>query len=61
MIRPRGKGDPLELDPDAVDRMIDVNVRAPYRAAVEVARRMCDDGRIIITGSLQTIDGGFGA
>src|SRR3954466_6292335 len=28
-------GDPLTLDPDAVDRMIDVNVRAPYHAAVE--------------------------
>jgi len=23
-------GDPLTLDPDAIDRMIDVNVRAPY-------------------------------
>ena len=28
-------GDPLTLDADAVDRMIDVNVRAPYHAAVE--------------------------
>lgn len=45
-------GDPLELDPDAVDRMIDVNVRAPYHAAVEAARRMRDDGRIIIIGSV---------
>lgn len=44
-------GDPLELDPDATDRMIDINVRAPYHAAVEAARRMNDHGRIIIIGS----------
>ncbi|WP_336960238.1 SDR family oxidoreductase [Sphingobium aquiterrae] len=44
-------GDPLTLDPDAVDRMIDVNVRAPYHAAVEAARRMPEGGRIIIIGS----------
>lgn len=45
-------GDPLTLDPDAIDRMIDVNVRAPYHAAVEAARRMNDGGRIIIIGSV---------
>lgn len=45
-------GDPLTLDPDAVDRMIDVNVRAPYHAAVEAARRMKDGGRIIVIGSV---------
>lgn len=45
-------GDPLGLDPDAVDRMIDINVRAPYHAAVEAARRMNDDGRIIVIGSV---------
>lgn len=44
-------GDPLELDPDAVDRMIDINVRAPYFAAVEAARRMNEGGRIVIIGS----------
>src|SRR5262245_54337939 len=33
-------GDPLTLDADAIDRMIDVNVRAPYHAAVEAARHM---------------------
>jgi cyclic-di-GMP-binding biofilm dispersal mediator protein len=37
-------GDPLSLDPDAVDRMLDINVRAPYHAAVEAARRMNDGG-----------------
>lgn len=45
-------GDPLQLDADAVDRMIDVNVRAPYHAAVEAARRMNDGGRIIVIGSV---------
>jgi len=45
-------GDPLTLDPDAVDRMIDVNVRAPYHAAVEAARKMNDNGRIIVIGSV---------
>ncbi|AOR79600.1 SDR family oxidoreductase [Novosphingobium resinovorum] len=44
-------GDPLEQDADVIDRMIDVNVRAPYHAAVEAARRMPDNGRIIFIGS----------
>lgn len=44
-------GDPLTLDPDAIDRMIDINVRAPYHAAVEAARRMNEGGRIIVIGS----------
>lgn len=45
-------GDPLTLDADEVDRMIDVNVRAPYHASVEAARRMNDNGRIIVIGSV---------
>jgi cyclic-di-GMP-binding biofilm dispersal mediator protein len=45
-------GDPLTFDPDTVDRMIDINVRAPYHAAVEAARRMNDGGRIIVIGSV---------
>jgi len=45
-------GHSLGLDPDAVDRMIDVNVRAPYHASVEAARRMPDGGRIIVIGSV---------
>lgn len=45
-------GNPLELDADAVDRMIDLNVRAPYHASVEAARKMRDGGRIIIIGSV---------
>src|SRR5215469_17383167 len=44
-------GDPLTLDADAIDRLIDVNVRAPYHAAVEAARRMKESGRIIVIGS----------
>ena len=45
-------GDPLTLDPDAIDHMINVNIRAPYHAAVEAARRMNDNGRIIVIGSV---------
>jgi cyclic-di-GMP-binding biofilm dispersal mediator protein len=45
-------GDPLSLDADAVDRMIDINVRTPYHAAVEAARQMRDGGRIIVIGSV---------
>ncbi len=45
-------GNPLEIDADAVDKMIDVNVRAPYHASVEAARTMPDGGRIIIIGSV---------
>jgi cyclic-di-GMP-binding biofilm dispersal mediator protein len=45
-------GNPLEIDPDAIDRMIDVNVRAPYHASVEAARSMPEGGRIIIIGSV---------
>jgi cyclic-di-GMP-binding biofilm dispersal mediator protein len=45
-------GDPLELDPAEIDRLIDVNVRSPYHAAVEAARKMPDGGRIIVIGSV---------
>ncbi|MBN8902879.1 MAG: SDR family oxidoreductase [Rhodospirillales bacterium] len=45
-------GDPLTLDPDAVDRLIQVNVVAPYHAAVEAARQMPEGGRIIVIGSV---------
>ena len=44
-------GDPLTLDPDAVDHLIDVNIRAPYHAAIAGARVMRDGGRIILIGS----------
>jgi cyclic-di-GMP-binding biofilm dispersal mediator protein len=44
-------GDPLELEADQIDRMIDINVRAPYHAAVEAARQMPESGRIIVIGS----------
>ena len=45
-------GDPLTLDADAIDRMIAINVNAPYHAAVEAARKMPDNGRIIVIGSV---------
>lgn len=45
-------GDPLTLGADAIDRMIDVNVRAPYHAAVESARQMNKGGRILVIGSV---------
>jgi cyclic-di-GMP-binding biofilm dispersal mediator protein len=45
-------GDPLEIDPDLVDRLIDVNVRGAYHGAVEAARTMPEGGRIIVIGSV---------
>ncbi|QCB53376.1 SDR family oxidoreductase [Sphingopyxis sp. PAMC25046] len=45
-------GDALDLDPDDVDRLIRVNVTAPYHASVEAARQMPDGGRIIVIGSV---------
>jgi cyclic-di-GMP-binding biofilm dispersal mediator protein len=44
-------GDPLALDPDAIDRMIDINIRGSYFAAVEAARTMPGNGRILIIGA----------
>lgn len=45
-------GDALELDPDEVDRLIRINVHAPYHASVEAARQMPEGGRIIVIGSV---------
>ncbi|MEL6606365.1 MAG: SDR family oxidoreductase [Cyanobacteria bacterium J06614_10] len=45
-------GHSLELNPDDVDRMIDINVRGPYHAAVDAAREMNEGGRIVIIGSV---------
>lgn len=45
-------GDPLGFAPDDVDRMIQLNVNSPYHAAVEAARKMHDNGRIIVIGSV---------
>ena len=44
-------GDPLTLDADAVDRMIDVNVRGAYFGSVEAARLMPEGGRVLLIGS----------
>ncbi len=45
-------GDALDQDPDAIDRLLRVNVHAPYHASVEAARAMPEGGRIIIIGSV---------
>src|SRR5690554_5916621 len=45
-------GDALEIDPDAVDRLLRINVHAPYHASVEAARQMPEGGRIIVIGSV---------
>lgn len=45
-------GDPFETDPADVDRMIDINVRGPYHAAVDGARQMHAGGRIVVIGSV---------
>jgi cyclic-di-GMP-binding biofilm dispersal mediator protein len=45
-------GDALEQDPDAVDRLLRINVHAPYHASVEAARTMGNGGRIIVIGSV---------
>ena len=57
-------GDPLKIDPAAVERLIDINIRAPYFAGVEAGRQMHDQGRIIIIGSVngdRVPSGGFTA
>ncbi|MBE7380618.1 MAG: SDR family oxidoreductase [Leptolyngbya sp. SIO1E4] len=45
-------GNPLEIDPEDVDQMIDINIRGPYHAAVDGARQMNEGGRIVIIGSV---------
>jgi cyclic-di-GMP-binding biofilm dispersal mediator protein len=44
--------DALEQDPAEVDRLIDINVRGPYHAAVDAARKMKNGGRIVVIGSV---------
>ncbi len=45
-------GDALNIERADVDRMIDINVRSPYHAAVAAARKMKGDGRIVVIGSV---------
>lgn len=52
-------GVPTELAPDDIDRMLAINVHAPYHGAVEAARRMKDGGRIILIGSANGERAGF--
>ena len=43
-------GDALEQDPDAIDRLFQINIHAPYHAAVEAARHMPDGDRMPLAG-----------
>ena len=45
-------GDALEQDPDAIDRLFQINLKTPYHASVEAARQMPEGGRIIVIGSV---------
>ncbi|NSY61654.1 SDR family oxidoreductase [Agrobacterium tumefaciens] len=45
-------GDALEQDPNAIDRLFQINIQTPYHASVEAARQMPDGGRIIVIGSV---------
>jgi cyclic-di-GMP-binding biofilm dispersal mediator protein len=45
-------GPATDHEPADIDRLIDINVRAPYFAAVEAAKTMRDDGRIVFIGSV---------
>ncbi|TBU72183.1 SDR family oxidoreductase [Phytopseudomonas daroniae] len=44
-------GDPLGLDADAIDQLFNINIHAPYHAAIAAARQMPEGGRIIFIGS----------
>lgn len=45
-------GDVLELNPNDIDHMFNVNVLSPYHASVEAAKNMNEGGRIIVIGSV---------
>ena len=45
-------GDALEQDPDAIDRLFQINIQTPYHASVEAAKQMPEGGRIIVIGSV---------
>ncbi|WP_415901414.1 SDR family oxidoreductase [Neptuniibacter sp. QD29_5] len=45
-------GNPLTQSPEAIDHMLDVNVRSPYHASIEAAKSMNQSGRIIVIGSV---------
>ena len=45
-------GDALDQDPDAIDRLFQINIQTPYHSAVEAARQMPEGGRIIVMGSV---------
>jgi cyclic-di-GMP-binding biofilm dispersal mediator protein len=45
-------GDALEQAPDTIDRLMRINIHAPYHASVEAARQMPEGGRILVIGSV---------
>jgi cyclic-di-GMP-binding biofilm dispersal mediator protein len=45
-------GDPTTVAPEAVERLFAINIHAPYFAAAEAAKKMRDNGRILIIGSI---------
>lgn len=45
-------GDATVLAPEAVERLFAINIHAPYFAAAEAAKKMRDNGRILIIGSI---------
>lgn len=45
-------GDPRTADHASIDRLIDINIRAPWFAIAEAAKTMRDDGRIVVIGSV---------
>ena len=53
-----------DMDPDALDRMLDINVRGPAHAAAEAAKTMPEGGRIVFIGSVNgdrmPMEGGAG-
>lgn len=44
-------GDPMQMGDEDVDRLIDVNIRGSYFAAIDAVRGMANEGRVIFIGS----------
>ena len=45
-------GDSTALAPEAIERLFAINIHAPYFASAEAAKKMRDNGRILIIGSV---------
>lgn len=44
-------GDPLTLSGEEIEKLFQINIHAPYFAAIEAARQMPQGGRIVLIGS----------